>query len=75
MSQQRQSVPLQRSAFREWFKEQYGAVPSERARQQAAQRVKDLENALRVARIKLHVEESRLAAWTNAMYGWNARRP
>jgi hypothetical protein len=65
---------MMKSAFRDWFKRQYGAVPSERKRQAARRKIRDLEHALSVAKVEFQVEDARFAAWTNALYGWSAMR-
>jgi len=67
------STPLRRSAFKHWFREQYGVLPNERRRYLARKKISDLERALHVARTELQVEDARFAAFTNALYGWNAR--
>jgi hypothetical protein len=62
------------SAFATWFKEQYGRMPSERRRQAARERRRELEAALAQAQLDYRVEDSLHAAWDAALKGWNARK-
>lgn len=60
--------------FRKWFKAQYGRMPNP-AKAQKLQAVVDEAN-YRLARavLALRDEESIGNAWTDALYGWNARK-
>ena len=57
--------------FTAWFKAQYGRLPD--YKKPARDTVRDLEQKLAVAREQLRSENALMAAWDNALYGWNAR--
>ena len=54
--------------------QQYGRMPVNGPKYEALRKdLKSAENALMVARTRLEVEDALNAAWTAALYGWNAR--
>ena len=63
-----------RSEFKRWFVQQYGRMPANGQKYEALRRdVKAAEHALMIASTRLEVEDALNAAWTAALYGWNAR--
>lgn len=62
-----------RSAFQRWFIQQYGSMPDERKRVAALQKKRDAQSAMTAAQIEYLIEDEKFAAFTNALYGWNAR--
>jgi hypothetical protein len=64
-----QMKPAPHSQFGPWFKEQFGGAPSEIKRTRLRQRRDELRAALE----QDDLEDALHAAWTAALYGWNAR--
>lgn len=62
-----------RSAFKHWFIQQYGSMPSERKRSAALRKKQEAQQALNEAQFEYIIEDAKFAAFTNALYGWNAR--
>ena len=63
------------SAFGSWFKKQFGHAPNQRRRDFARIKVVELEIALSKAQVDLNWEDALQSRWSNALYGWNARKP
>ena len=63
---------MRKSAFRDWFKAQYGRFPNEAARQRLQVKVHDAEFRLHELRRELELEERIARQMQDALYGWNA---
>ena len=65
---------MRKKLFRDWFKQQYGALPNNRKRMAAitrqAEAIRDLADAER----ELDREQYLSASWMDALYGWSAGR-
>lgn len=61
------------SAFKDWFVQQYGSMPSVRKRSAAWKRKWEAEVALTEAQLEYALENAKFEAFNNALYGWNAR--
>lgn len=62
------------SAFADWFKDQYGKLPSSRRRMALSRKHQELKAAYDAALLEYRAEDALHAAYNNALYGWNARK-
>lgn len=63
---------MKKSAFKEWFREQFGSLPNEPKRVKLTIKVHELESALVFARKELDRENWLRDAQDAALKGWNA---
>mgnify|MGYP001577337529 CR=1 FL=1 len=62
-----------RSAFEEWFKEQYGGrMPDERKRRKLSGRIRSLESELHYLKADLKVQDWLYQTWNESLKGWCA---
>ena len=62
------------SAFRTWFKAQYGRLPNERRRQSLRIKHDNALGTLNDLERQLELEERLARQFNDALYGWNASR-
>ena len=62
-----------KSPFQDWFKRQFGRIPSATRLSRMRNRQQELEAELITLRIEFQMESALHAAWTAALYGWNAK--